>query len=83
MSYIKPLYKRDDARRLAQTFMSIRREQGENLPHVSTRNMRTVAANLIAAYAAIPPSYRRARIISVRPETVVIKLAGCDGQITA
>lgn len=67
---------RDDARRMAQTLLAVRRSQGEALPHIPTREMRTVAANLVAGFAARPATLRTARLDRVTPSTIILKIGG-------
>lgn len=71
---MKQRFKRDDARRMAQTLLAVRREQGEALPAISTRSMGTVASNLLVGFAARPATLRTARLTRATPKTIILRI---------
>jgi len=73
---ITALYNREDARRMAKTMVTLRREQGEPLPDVSTRRMKKIPANVLSKFAARPEAFRTARLISATDSVVVLRIGG-------
>lgn len=74
--HTKPLFNREDARRMAKTLVTVRREQGEPLPDISTRRMNRMAASLVAGFAARPAVYRTARLDRVTGNGVILRIGG-------
>ena len=79
MSHQKKLYNREDARRMANTMVGIRREQGEDLPVTKAlvNKMKSLPANVLAQYAAKPKAFRRnIELVSVKPGCVTLRMGG-------
>jgi exopolyphosphatase/pppGpp-phosphohydrolase len=72
---MKPLMTRENARRMAQTVVSIRKEQGEALPDISTRRMQTLPANVLAGFASRPKSFRTVQLEQVKDNVIVLRYA--------
>ena len=77
---MKPLFKREDARRLARTFVNIRSEQGEQIPDQAIRRMQSLPANVLLQFASRPKSVRKSVVLgSVTPHVVTLRFS-CDAR---
>lgn len=76
----KALFKREDARRLARTFVNSRTKQGESIPGNSIRRMQALPANVLLQFASRPPSVRKSVVLgSVTPHVVTLRFS-CDAR---
>lgn len=72
-TYTKPLYKRDDARRMARTMLTLRQEQGETID-ANPRRMQALPMNVLAKYASRPAHYRTLTLVDARDNCVTLRL---------
>lgn len=71
--YTNKLLKRDDAQRMAQTLLKVRRAQGEHtLDTVTARGMQKLPANVLALYASRPSAHRTVELARAERGVVVM-----------